>query len=169
MSNISFEKLMISGHRPQGFTEEEKEFALDVIPYVISKMIDSNNIITQGNSGMALGVDTWFYHFLEEQNIPVTAYIPFKGQENKWSQEDKKNYRENLKKVKNIIYMGESFNNKYYHMRNDKMIEDSTIVFIVISSHNKTNGAYSVLKKAKQLKKKIILLNCTKGTIRKNF
>lgn len=78
-------------------------------------------------SGMALGADTiWAEEALQLQ-IPVTAAIPFVGQESLWSARDKLNYEEILAHplvTKVICAPGGASTHKYHH-RNKWLVDHS--------------------------------------------
>lgn len=102
---------MVTGHRPPkvgGYqtpnpTEQWVRSSLRTIMERLKVRHEDLTAVT----GMALGVDTIFAEVCLELDIPFTAALPFKGQENRWPEESQNKYRTLLKRAAVVVVVDE--------------------------------------------------------------
>jgi uncharacterized phage-like protein YoqJ len=85
-------------------------------------------------SGMALGVDTIWALLAIEMKIPLTAAIPFVGQENKWRSNNVQLYRMVLDHPGTTVVNVSGFdwyNPRFMHIRNEWMVDNSDLLVAV--------------------------------------
>lgn len=88
-------------------------------------------------------------------NIKLTAVIPFRGQNYRFSQADKERYTAILAKCDNIIYLNEEYCKGCYFQRNDYMVNNSGKIIAYYDCAGIGGTAYTVAK-AKKLKRNIV-------------
>lgn len=143
-------KLMISGHRLQKLSAYDKEWIQITIEEGIRyckryvKFFQGDRLI--GLSGVADGVDLWFLELLYNQVYNFHVYIPFEGQEDYMSEEDKK--------LRNKMI--EEARIKYYD-RNRRMVQDCDRAIIVWDGTK--GGTYNCFQMLVEMKKDIYWIN----------
>jgi len=115
----------------------------------ISDLIDDNRPDI-AISGMAIGTDQLFAEICIKRGIPIHAYIPFSGQENRWSAQAQKRYREMLTHCEKKIVVCDTFSMSSYQSRNVAMVEASTRAIAVWNRHpGGTKNCIKVLDRTK--------------------
>lgn len=77
-------------------------------------------------SGMAIGADQLFAEICIEKGIPVHAYIPFLGQDNRWSTSMKARYNDILSHCEKKVIVCDSASIAAFQTRNVAMVDAST-------------------------------------------
>lgn len=110
-------------------------------------------------SGMALGYDQLAAVICFRLNIPVTAAIPFKGQESRWTRLQQHIYKKMLDKTSEQIIVSEGgFSVEKMHLRN-KYIVDKCDLLIACYDGSGEGGTAHCVQYATQQNKKIIYIN----------
>ena len=147
-----------TGHRPKYcpcLYDPNHEWLLKLKNNIKKELID--NKVTCVISGMALGWDTWLAQVALEMNIPVWAYIPFKGQEKKWPEISKKEYERIVKNAKYVKYFADAYIGKDLFLRRDKgMVDDADMIFSLLNPEVNSGGTFYTVGYAKEKDKKII-------------
>ncbi|WLT40575.1 SLOG family protein (plasmid) [Synechocystis sp. B12] len=104
-------------------------------------------------SGMALGTDTIAAQLLSERGLPWTAVIPFKGQEQRWQEVQKLEYKRLLALANKVIIIEPAYSKGVYEMRNDYMIRYSHLCLAVYAGKNggTRNAVRKVVKRGMSL------------------
>lgn len=109
-------------------------------------------------SGMALGVDSWAAFVCIKNNIPFKAAIPFEGQENLWTQQDKSRYYTLLSKAKEkVLVSNGDFSQEKMQIRNEYIVNNSDILIAVFDGS--FGGTFNTVNYAKKLNKEILIIN----------
>ncbi len=107
-------------------------------------------------SGMATGTDQIFAEICIEKGIPLHAYIPFSGQENRWSVGLQRRYRELLTHCKKKVIVCDSASKQAFQNRNVAMVKAANRAIAVtdgkqggtkncIDVFKRTNTPYKVI------------------------
>lgn len=112
-------------------------------------------------SGMALGVDTWCAEAVLElkKRIPaitLTAVIPCRNQDEKWSADEKRRYRGLLEKCDRVICVSENYVKDCMHRRNRALVELCDVLVAVYDG--KSGGTGYTVNYAEKLHRKIIII-----------
>lgn len=118
-----------TGHRseklPKSLNQTKETLRKEVLTAV-------NNGYTTFYSGMSYGFDLLagavVLEMKEEFSLKLFAAVPFKGQENSYSTEDKKEYQRILSLCDEVLVSHEKFHRGVYHQRNRLMVDKSSLV-----------------------------------------
>lgn len=113
-------------------------------------------------SGMALGVDTWCAEAVLElkkrlPKITLTAVIPCRNQDEKWSFDERKRYRGLLDRCDRVICISENYVRDCMHKRNRALVELCDVLVAVYDG--KSGGTEYTVNYAEKCHKKIILIS----------
>ena len=143
--------LTLTGHRPKKmpwkYNLRDKQFKRYRNAVMAFYMKNNPSLI---NSGMAIGHDMWCTYIAFKMGIPYNAYVPFKGQENLWSDKDKKTYHFLLENANNVFIESDVFDKQAYLIRDEKMVDNCDKV---LAYYNGTRGGtkhtydYAISKK----------------------
>ena len=158
--------IAVTGHRPDKLGGEY--FGIGPYSdYVRKKLQEQIDILkpTRGVCGMALGVDTIFAKLILANNIPLTAAIPFKGQEVKWDRRNIKEYEEILAHpLVTVVYICEpGYAGWKMHKRNMWMVDISDKLIGV--SDGSKSGTQNCMDYARDKKKKEVIDISLKGLV----
>lgn len=144
-----------TGHRPNklgGYNKQSRQKLTS-----IAKTYLQNNKVDLVISGMALGWDTALAIASIQLNIPLSCYIPFKGQEIKWYPDSIKLYHAILNKADEVKYICEpGFANYKMQKRNEAMVNDCDILLAMWNGTN--GGTHNCIKYANKINKPIVNL-----------
>lgn len=119
----------VTGHRPGklwGYDLSDPHYA--VVSRALSVALDQVGA-TRLISGMALGFDTVAAHVALRDGIPLTAAVPFKGQESKWGWASQWEYRQLLEAADEIEYVTSGGYTPYaMAWRNEWMVKNADVV-----------------------------------------
>lgn len=130
-------KVCVTGHRPNklwGYNYEAPEYI--ELKQTFKKYLKENHV-TEGISGMALGVDTIFALAiieLKEEGYPIKLHcaIPCLGQEKMWPQQSQNLYNEILSKADIVkVVTNANYNQFVMQKRNRYMVDLSDRVLAV--------------------------------------
>ena len=116
---------------------------------------------SQFYTGMALGVDTWAAEAvlrLKEQysGITLTALLPCRGQESKWSAPDQERYHSILSRCDKVICIGEEYSDGCMQRRNRALVDICDILVAVYDG--KRGGTHSTVEYAKKIGRKTVII-----------
>jgi len=149
----------ITGHRPQkvgGFSLPNPTY-IKVCKEIEShlKRLNPYKVI----SGMALGVDSWFVNISIKLGIPFIAAVPFKGQEESWSDKDKRIYNRFLEKAEEVIIVSPGgFSKEKFQIRNQYIVDNCDLLIAVFNGEP-GSGTANCVKYAQEKKREIIFIN----------
>jgi uncharacterized phage-like protein YoqJ len=111
----------VTGHRPSRLWGDSK---IDILAGIRATFRECKP--TMVNIGMAIGFDTLVAKTCIQMHIPFVAYIPFEGQENKWSNDDQKKYRDYLEHAETIICVSKGgYSAQKMMLRNLEIVDNS--------------------------------------------
>ena len=139
-----------SGHREIPFGTELDKLASDVEIAVKGLVFRG---YTDFLAGGAIGFDTLCADTvlkLKYQGYPVVLKVisPFKGQEAKWSREQRETYYEILRSADEVIYTAEEYSKGCYFVRNRFMVEHSSAIVCYLR-HETGGTAFTVAQAEK--------------------
>ncbi len=157
-----------TGHRPEILKLGEKEEIFlkiklaNEIEYLLEKGVEY--FIT----GMAKGVDIWCGEIINSLKefypyIKLECAIPYKGQENGYSQFWKEKYNNLLNSSDKITYVSSNYRRGAMQKRNEYMVNNSEYVIGVWNG--KKSGTQNTLKYAKKNNKTIIIIGIKNGIV----
>lgn len=107
-------------------------------------------------SGMAIGWDTWLAETALEVGIPVWAYVPFKGQGDRWPTKTKQVYDSILERAEKVKYISEQYSQQSFLKRDREMVDDSGLVLALLNPLADEGGTYYTVRYAQDKNKEII-------------
>jgi uncharacterized phage-like protein YoqJ len=153
-----------TGYRPSklGFFGEDDPMCEDLkirLAKEIKKLAESG--ADRFFSGMALGVDMWCAEaVLELKNdnpqISLTAVIPCRNQDEKWSAEEKRRYRGLLEQCDKVIHISENYTKECMFKRNRALVDLSDVLVAVFDG--KKGGTKYTIDYAEKCRKKVIVV-----------
>lgn len=139
-----------TGHRPEKLPwgEDENSEGCMLLKLALSHAIAelAEGGCTRFISGMARGVDTYAAEEVlllrdELKSITLECAVPFKGQPDGWSEEDKRRYDAILASADEVKVLAESYSSDAYLARNRYMVDESDLVIAVYSGDGGGTGA----------------------------
>lgn len=148
-----FSTVMVTGHRPEKLTDDERAWGRIAIPRAVARLRFTYGART-AISGMALGADTWFATAALAAGMDLHAYVPFESQADKWSTEDQEAWRQ-LRScaARNFVVNPDPLAAWKYHARNDAMLEATARaggLVVALLRDGATGGTASTLEKAQR-------------------
>lgn len=125
--------IAITGQRPQSL-DNDYTYKSEMWQWIYKELGESFDKIKPERvySGMALGVDTVAAEVAIRRDIPLTAAIPFRGQENPWSDEQQERYNLILALADEVVYVNETYEHPgVYQQRNEYMVDNADLVVAV--------------------------------------
>jgi uncharacterized phage-like protein YoqJ len=147
------EVVAVTAHRPQHLSLADGYWVQGEFDRIMTKLEPRTAV-----SGMALGGDTWWATTALEHEVPLHAYIPFDGQEKRWSKDDQIYYKDLLRRAEKVIYVCMSYHKGAFQMRNRAMVDASGV--IVAAWNGKTHGGtWNCLQYAEKANKPIVMVD----------
>ena len=146
-----------TGHRPQKlkyfYDENASEYLKlkETLRGVIEKKIEEG--IDTFFTGMALGVDMLAAEAVLEvkkthSDITLIAVIPCVGQENKWSEENRKKYASLVLRCDSVVTISERYNRACMHIRNRYLVDRAdSMIAVWDGSPGGTGGTVALAEK----------------------
>lgn len=129
--------ITICGHREVS-GDQARELMSKILDRVIEKGFDT--LIT----GVAVGADLMAASVAMDKNIDILAAIPFKGQEARYSKDQKELYEAIMAHPRTTKeYVSESYHKGAYFKRNRYMVNRSSMV-IAFMNNSKSGTGYTV-------------------------
>ncbi len=107
-------------------------------------------------SGGAVGWDTIFAEAAMAINLPFDLILPYKGQGEKWPEEDRKKYQLLCEKAKSVIYTAEEYHKHCFFVRDRYLVDKSNMLMAMWDGRQK-GGTWYTYKYARDEKKSPIL------------
>lgn len=157
-------RVSFTGYRPQklGFFGEDDPMYIELVKKLHEKI---GGLVEDGAkeflSGMALGVDTICADIVLEfkktnPNIRLTAVIPCHGQENSWTEEQKRHYYDLLLQCDNQVFTSENYRKGCMQIRNRYLVDNCDILLAVFDG--KPGGTKFTVDYANTSGKKVIVV-----------
>lgn len=155
----------ITGHRPGSLSKDQRQYMQEGLRFIADGLVEyygAERFLT----GLALGADTIWAELAISYGIEYDAYIPFEGQEERWSQADKKRYRDLRSSANSEKVFGRQFSNRLYHARNDALIRDSDLLVAVWRPSVQKGGTFSTVQKSLRKNHPTLLLDMDKFEVK---
>lgn len=107
-------------------------------------------------SGMAIGFDTYLAREALKQGIPLVAAVPFKGQEDKWPEHVRGDYRKLLNRAERVHIVCARYERGAYQQRNEWMVNNCDL--LLAAWNGKPGGTANCVRYAQQVERRIELL-----------
>ena len=132
-------RVSFTGYRPEKlpFFGEDDPMCVDLKERIFEKIKElADDGATEFCSGMALGVDTWSAEAVlrlkeTRPEIKLIAVIPCPEQDSKWTMENKKRYRDILKKADRRLTISAKYSKDCMHKRNRALVEMCDVLVAV--------------------------------------
>ena len=148
----------ITGHRPGSLNTDQQKYMKERLKFIADGLVDyygAEKFLT----GLALGADTIWAELALKYGIEYDVYIPFEGQEERWSKTDKKKYQDLRSGAVIEKVFGQQFSNRLYHARNDALIRDSDLLVAVWRPSVQKGGTFSTVQKSLKRNHPTLLLD----------
>jgi uncharacterized phage-like protein YoqJ len=101
-------------------------------------------------SGMAVGVDQCFFRAALDAMVPVAAYVPFVGQDGKWPEFARAEFRRLLALAsRTVVVSPGAYSPEKFLVRNDAMVRDCDVLVAVWRpDRTERSGTYHCLQSA---------------------
>ena len=123
--------LALTGHRPQKYSwlEKEDDPRYKEVERKLAEYCSAHGIDTI-ISGMAIGFDTLGAKFAKKHGLKLVAAVPFKGQEQKWNDEQQARYRELVEQADKVVVVNPfGYSAGKLNRRNEWMVHNGDEVF----------------------------------------
>lgn len=151
--------IAVTGHRPAKLNKEYdyngpcSDFVRDQLT---NCLLDKKP--TLGISGMALGADTIFAQVCLKHKIPLLAAIPFKNQEARWSEQQRKLYYSLLDRASDVVVVSPGdYSLEKMQIRNQYMVDRCDTLIAVFDGTK--GGTKNTVQYALQQHKPIIYID----------
>lgn len=159
----------VTGHRPKGFpwdysktdSASHQEY-LEAMACYIDLVIRKDGVVNF-IAGGAIGADTDFAETVLDfrdhvyDHIRLEIAVPCKGQDARWSAEDKARYKNIIERADKVTVLSDHYTSFCMQKRNEYMVDHSDIVFAFWNENEKTGGTVNTIKYAKQKNKRLEL------------
>ena len=140
-TTTTYKSCAITGHRTLA-----KDFSRERLKEVLRSLILQG--VEDFYNGLALGFDMVTAETLVElraefSHIKIHGCIPFYGQENRFSTEDKARYVKLVKECDDVVILSDAYTRGCYFKRNDYMVERADVLLAYCHS-DKGGAAYTV-------------------------
>ena len=163
-SRHQYPKAALTGHRVFNLSETQRrnmDAGLPLIVRTLARWYGTTTLI----SGMALGADMIWAHLAISHDLDLHAYVPFTGQEAKWTHTDQAAYQELLSQAAIVRVFGQSYSNHLYHVRNEAMLTDCDLMVAAWCPSKKKGGTASTVRKAEESGKPLLVLDLDSGKV----
>lgn len=149
-----------TGHRPKGL-EVIQPYGDDVYWRLVdlAKAALQKHQSTKVISGMALGWDQALAEAAIQLEIPVDAYIPFRGYENNWPESSQERYHDILESdgVKTVLLDRGGYSPRKLFARNERMVSAADCILALWDGKPGSGTAHAIQTALKSGKKVINL------------
>lgn len=155
---LCYPVVAITGHRPGSLNIEQCQYMKESLDFIAGRLVEyygAGKFLT----GLALGADTIWAELALKYGVEYDAYIPFEGQEDRWSKTDKKKYQDLRSGAVIEKVFGQQFSNRLYHARNDALIRDSDLLVAVWRPSVQNGGTFSTVQKSLKRNHPTLLLD----------
>lgn len=132
------QRCCFTGHRPEKLCVNESEIKPALAPAIESAIAAGKLTFI---SGMSRGVDIWAAELVlqyrkADSSIHLICALPYPDFERRWSAQWQQRYREILQRADLIRIISASFSMSSYQIRNEWMVNKSSLVIAVFNGEN---------------------------------
>ena len=117
-------KVGITGHRPQGFSNQSyvQDLCEQTVGYCMENFHNS-----EFNIGGCRGADSWVAKACIKHNCPFHLYLPFPVdiQAAAWSVEEREDLKCQTLDAKSVDVTSDRYGTRFYHIRDRKIVDNS--------------------------------------------
>ena len=146
-------KCMITGHRPEKLPQDVSLLKLKLLEELTSLPAGSRVLL-----GAARGVDTWAARICERYGIPYEAYVPFKGVDSRWSENDRLAFQRTCFYADHIKVCYDSPSKDAFLGRNRMMAEDADCGIAVWDGEFRS-GTAAAVRALQKLEKPVTVIS----------
>jgi uncharacterized phage-like protein YoqJ len=151
-----------SGHRPNKLPfgyQENNPFELAFKKKLKEIIISINPKPIKALFGGAQGMDIWFGQVCLELQIPVSAYIPFRGYESRWPIEKQKSWHELLSRCAEVKYICDGGYAAWKMQKRNEAMSDDSDLAIILYNGNPHGGTYNFVQYREKSEKDSIIIS----------
>lgn len=139
-------KVMITGNRPFKLDKDKAHIAREKMHEYLKdlKSVYGNDLVIL--TGMALGPDQWAAEICINLGIKFVAYLPFKGQELRWTTTQQSKYLKMLIVASEVKVASDVQSNSAYLRRNGHVVNDCDCAIAVFNGDYKSGTGSTVRK-----------------------
>lgn len=157
----------VTGHRPKGFPWDYHNTDCDQHLEYLESMVGFVDLLIRKEgvksfiAGGALGADTDFAETVLDlrdnlyDDVTLEIAVPCKGQDARWSDEDKARYKRILDRADKVTILSDHYTNFCMQKRNEYMVDNSDIVFAFVCRNADHGGTVNCIKYAKRKNKRV--------------
>ncbi len=112
-------------------------------------------------SGMALGYDQYFAFVALKLGIPLIAAVPFVGQEKMWPEASQRKYNKLLGQAAEVVVVSTGEYSAHKMQVRNKFLCDNCDLLLACYNGEPNGGTFNCLNYAKNISKKIIIIDPT--------
>ncbi|MCL2507923.1 MAG: DUF1273 domain-containing protein [Oscillospiraceae bacterium] len=115
-------------------------------------------------TGMSSGADIWFAEAVSELKkeyfyIKLAAVVPFRGQDSRYSDEDKRRYREILAMCDETVCLSDHYFKGCYAERNKYMVDHSDVLVALYDPTQRQSGTGQTVRLARARGMEIVYID----------
>lgn len=152
------QRCCFTGHRPEKLSIKESEIKAALAPAIEAAIAAGKLTFI---SGMSRGVDIWAAELVlqyrkVDPSIHLICALPYPDFEKRWSVQWQQRYREILQRADLTRTISASFSMSSYQIRNEWMVDRSTLVIAVFNGES--GGTMNTIKYAKAHDVKVVMV-----------
>lgn len=151
-------RVAVTGHRPDAYRREQREWAIDELTRLATKVRTEHDCHV-AISGFALGADTWWAEAALGAGLDLWGYIPFETQPDQWTGKQRFTWTKLRRRAARTVVLNDTYDVRLLHARNDLMIRDADAIIAVFDPHRTSGGTISAIRKAAAACKPVIKAN----------
>lgn len=158
-------RVAVTGQRPQHLSPDQAAFAVRELDRLAVKL-EADHGARVAITGLALGTDTWWEAAARAAGLVTWAYSPCAAQADRWSADQKANWEAMRARAGRVLTLGEEYDVRLLHARNDLMLRDADLLIAVRRPSKTTGGTASTVTKARAAGLPIITVDLDAFTTR---
>lgn len=157
-SELRLHRCCFTGHRPEKIAQNPM-IVKDLLEVAIRKAVEDG--FTTFITGMARGVDIWAGQIVlklraQDSVIKLVAASPYKGFEERWSEEWQRQYKHLIEWADAVRYISPCYNKGAFQKRNEWMVDRSNLV--IAFYNGESGGTRNTIKYAEEQNVEVINL-----------
>lgn len=164
---LSYKKLGITGNRLHKLPKSSIPLVKKRIEVAVREFARKGGVDLY--HGVALGVDQWAASEGFKNYLDIHSYVPFKGQEKNWTEEQRLKYHDLLYKSTTVEYFGDYPKANFFFNRNRKIVEMCDILFSVHVPGETRGGAFYTTNYALKMNKPVLEVIVHPGRLENKF
>lgn len=157
-------RVALTGHRPQSMAPGTRQWVRSTLADVAAKLRDQHGS-TVAISGFGVGADIDWAIAAKAARLSLWAYIPFEAQPARWTPGDQATWAAVRANADREVVLGDGFDVRLLHARNDLMIRDADVVVAVHHPQKTTGGTAVTVRRAIAAGKPLIRINIESHTV----